>query len=110
MLSPGDLQNIIYEDETYFDEVPKGGLIKFKLTVEMLSGSVVVGIRDCDSLMSNNNIEGCLIKTIENLSDPSIEKSFDNIEGTFEKYYNTYVLNFYYNVSTCPKVSANTTF
>lgn len=31
----------------------------------MLAGIAEIGIRDCDSLMKNNNVTGCLIKTLE---------------------------------------------
>lgn len=53
-LESQDFENIIYEDENYMDEVPTGGLVKYKLKVEMVEGAVQLGIRDCDSLMKSN--------------------------------------------------------
>lgn len=55
--------------------------VKYKATMEMISGAAEIGIRDCDSLMNGNNVTGCLIKSLEELNSPGVRKSFDNVEG-----------------------------
>lgn len=107
---PDGIQNFIFEDENYVDEVEDDGEVRYKATIQMIEGSIEIGIRDCDSLMdtSNTNVEGCLITNISKMTDPDIKKSFDNIQGELKKFYNTYEVVFYYNVTKCPKVSVGT--
>lgn len=41
------------------------------------------------------------------LRDQDIKKTFENVQGEMRKFYNTYEITFYYNVTKCPKVSVN---
>lgn len=62
-------------------------MVKYKTTIQMMDGSVEVGIRDCDSLMKTNQLQECLIKTIEGVQDQNVRKTFDNIQGTMKRYF-----------------------
>jgi hypothetical protein len=52
------MQNFIYEDETSVEEVPVGGLVRYKLKVEMKEGAVQLGLRICQS---SSQINECML-------------------------------------------------
>lgn len=62
-------------------------MIKYRLKITFQQHEIIAGIRDCDSLMKNNNIQGCLIESIDKIHDPEISKTFDNIDENFEYYF-----------------------
>lgn len=78
-LEGGSVTNLIYEDENYVKDVPADGKLRYKTKIEMLEGAVQLGLRDCDSLMKSNLVSGCLIKNLDELKNPNIKKTFDNI-------------------------------
>jgi hypothetical protein len=58
----------------------------------MRTGALFIGIRDCDFLTTG--VDKCLLNSLDDLKNPDVRKSFDNVQGNMTHYYNSYVILF----------------
>ena len=77
-------------------------IISYKVTAEVISGNIEIGVRMCESIQKNHNLE-CLISQKETIFTLQRQNNFSSIEVTSSVYENTLEIFWSYDVKQCRK-------